>query len=97
DEAAAAARNPNVVFAVYGPVYSTPEKGEPVGLTGPRGLSAAVVAGGALPVLALGGVGPAQVPECLASGAAGVACIRAVISAAKPDQIVGRIMICHEI
>ncbi len=97
DEAAAAARNPNVAFAVFGPVFRTPEKSEPVGLTGPRGLGAAVAAAGALPVLALGGVGPEQVPECLAAGAAGVACIRAVISGTKPDQIVSQIMISHEI
>lgn len=96
DEVAIAARHPNVRFAVFGPVYATPEKATPVGLAGPGSLVAAVSVAGRqpapLPILALGGVGPEQVPECFAAGAAGVACIRAINSHPNPDQIVMQIM-----
>ncbi|MEA2695926.1 MAG: thiamine-phosphate pyrophosphorylase, partial [Myxococcales bacterium] len=39
DEAAAARRNLNVQFAVYGPVYPTPNKSPPTGIGGSSGLS----------------------------------------------------------
>jgi thiamine-phosphate pyrophosphorylase len=81
-EAVDAAGEPNVAFAVFGPIYDTPSKrayGPPVGLAALRD---AVVSG--LPLLALGGVTPERAPECLAAGAFGVACIRAVLEAPDP-------------
>jgi len=96
DELAAASRHPNVRFVVFGPVYWTPEKTAPVGLAGPRGLAAAVAAANQsptpVPILALGGVEPPHVPECIGAGAAGVACIRAVLSDTSPDRVVAQIM-----
>jgi thiamine-phosphate pyrophosphorylase len=73
-----------VRFAVFGPVWDTPSKrayGAPVGLAALRDAATA-----GLPLLALGGVTPDRVPECLAAGASGVACIRAVLSARDPGD-----------
>jgi thiamine-phosphate pyrophosphorylase len=90
-EAADARRNFNVQFAVYGPVYPTPNKSPPTGIAGSSGLSAAARHG--LPLLALGSVDAERIPECRTAGAVGVACIRAVVSATNPDQAVARLII----
>jgi len=81
-EVEAAARSPNVRFAVFGPVWDTPSKrpyGSPVGVDALR--DAATVG---LPLLALGGVTPARVAVARAAGAVGVACIRAICAADDP-------------
>jgi thiamine-phosphate pyrophosphorylase len=81
-EVEAAARAPNVRFAVFGPVWDTPSKrpyGPPVGLDA---LGDAVTVG--LPLLALGGVTSARVAEARAAGAVGVACIGAISAADDP-------------
>lgn len=83
-EVDAAARAPNVAFAVFGPIWDTPSKrpyGPPVGIAALR--EAAL---GRLPLLALGGVTATRAPECLAAGAAGIACIRAVLEAPDPAE-----------
>ena len=68
------ARDEGVDYAVFGPVYDTPGKGEPLGL---EALARAVaVAGKALAVFALGGVTLPRFGELAAVGAAGVAAIR---------------------
>lgn len=56
-------------FAVYGPVFASPGKGPPVGLS-------ALAAVRCLPVFALGGVTWDNAPLCMAAGAVGVAGIR---------------------
>jgi thiamine-phosphate pyrophosphorylase len=76
-EEIAAARG--VDFVVFGPVFETPSK---IGVLAPRGLDrlrAAAALG--VPVLALGGVTPDNAAACRASGAQGVACIRAILAA----------------
>lgn len=55
---------------VFGPVFSTPGKGEPTGL---QGLERACEAAGETPVLALGGITEANSDSVLSSGAAGFA------------------------
>lgn len=88
-EVAAAARAPNVRFAVLGPIYDTPSKrryGAPLGLAPLQ--AAASAAGAALPVLAIGGIEPDRVAECVGAGAFGVACIRAVMTSPDPAQTV---------
>jgi thiamine-phosphate pyrophosphorylase len=81
-EVEAAARDPRVDFVVFGPVFPTASKPDSVvqhtGLTGLHG-----VTGLGVPVLALGGITPANTAACVSAGAAGVACIRSVISNTK--------------
>lgn len=69
-----------------GPCYPTISKELAVAPIGPRGLAAvaAVAAAAGLPVVAIGGVGPGQIPELLAAGAYGVAVISAIAGAADP-------------
>jgi thiamine-phosphate pyrophosphorylase len=66
-------------FAFFGPVYATPGK-TAVGLE-----PLAAAASARLPILAIGGVTPADVPAVRAAGAVGVAVIRAILAAPDPD------------
>ncbi len=61
-------------YVVFGPVFSTPQKGRPVGVAALR----EVVASARIPVFALGGVNAERAAECVATGAR-VACIGAVL------------------
>lgn len=73
-------------FATFSPVYDTPSKrayGPPVGLAALR--DAAQLG---LPLVALGGITAARVPEVRAAGAAGVACIRAWLEGGDPATAV---------
>jgi thiamine-phosphate pyrophosphorylase len=78
------AAGPGLAFAVCGPVRDTPSKrqyGPPIGFDG---LSEA--AGLGVPLLAIGGIEPSDVAAALRVGAAGIACIRAVMSAPDPAE-----------
>ncbi|MEX2221692.1 MAG: thiamine phosphate synthase, partial [Candidatus Rokuibacteriota bacterium] len=70
-------------FIVFGPVYDTPSKRR---YGPPQGLAALEAVAGAVhrPVLAVGGLTPARVPEVLAAGAAGAAVIGSIYAAARP-------------
>jgi thiamine-phosphate pyrophosphorylase len=73
-----------VDFAVFGPVRDTPSKrgyGRPVGLETLR-----AAAGKRVPLLAIGGLSVDDVPAIVDAGAHGLACIRAVMSAADPEK-----------
>jgi len=83
--ALAAAGNANLRFAVLGPIFDTPSKH---GYGAPLGLAALSVAKTvALPVLAIGGVSIGNTRECLEEGAAGIACIRALLADEHPQEI----------
>jgi len=75
----AAAHRDGADFALFGPVWDSPGKTA-------RGVAALEEARRAspLPVLAIGGVSPETAPLAMEAGAAGVACIRAVLGAADP-------------
>jgi thiamine-phosphate pyrophosphorylase len=73
DEAeVAAAAASGADYVTFGPVQASPDKGPP---TGNAALAAVAELG--VPVLALGGLGVADVPAVAAAGAAGLAAIRA--------------------
>ncbi len=72
-------------FIVFGPVYDTASKrryGPPQGLDALARVTSSVRG----PVIAVGGVTPARVHECLSAGAAGVAVIGAIMSAERPAE-----------
>ncbi|MEZ6020397.1 MAG: thiamine phosphate synthase [Planctomycetota bacterium] len=77
---------PEVDYGFYGPVYDTASKRglkEPVGVNGLRER----LGQGGPPLWALGGIGPEQLAEVRASGAAG-ACVRGAIwSARRPERV----------
>ncbi len=81
-------------FIVFGPVFETPSK---VQYGAPQGLDrlAEVVANIACPVIAIGGIGVANVPQVLQTGAHGVAMIRAVLAA--PDPCEAAQQLCQQI
>jgi len=84
DEIATAAEQ-GADFVTFGPVYATPSKlpyGEPVGLGALRQACATAP----IPVFALGGVTPAQVPELQEAGCTRAACIGAILTAADPAE-----------
>lgn len=77
-----AAGGDRVAFAVLGPIKDTPAKrryGAPLGM----GVVAEAARAG-MPLIAIGGIDPGDVAGVLASGAHGVACIRAVMCAPDP-------------
>jgi thiamine-phosphate pyrophosphorylase len=72
-------------YVLLGPIRDTPSKrrfGPPLG---EAALAAAATIG--LPLIAIGGVTPNDVPALLAAGARGVACIRAVLGADDPGRV----------
>lgn len=83
-EAALSAAGGGVDFIVFGPVFATPSKlryGPPLGLE-----ALAEVAGSvSVPVVAVGGIEPAQVAACRTAGAAGVAAIRGLVAGPAID------------
>jgi thiamine-phosphate pyrophosphorylase len=68
-----AARNRRANFAIFGPVFDTPGKGEPIGLK--RFHNAAANRYG-FPVIAVGGIDLTNYHDVVAAGAAGFAAIR---------------------
>jgi thiamine-phosphate pyrophosphorylase len=69
------AREQGADFAVFGPAFATPGKGDGVGL---NVLSEACSLAGDLPVLAIGGIDESNYRRALDSGARGFAAIRAM-------------------
>lgn len=70
-------------FIVFGPVFATPSKltyGPPQGLQ----RLATIVRQVSIPVLAIGGIDPTNMPDVMQTGAHGVAMIRAVLAAPDP-------------
>jgi thiamine-phosphate pyrophosphorylase len=85
DEVESAARA-GADLVTFGPVFETPSKigmGEPTGL---EPLAAAVQAAGPTAVFALGGITLEAIATVMASGAHGIAVIRACLGAVDPDD-----------
>jgi thiamine-phosphate pyrophosphorylase len=67
-----------------GPVFATATKGDAGAALGPDGL-ARLVRLARRPAVAIGGLNAARAPACIAAGAAGVAVVSAIASAADPE------------
>jgi thiamine-phosphate pyrophosphorylase len=81
----AATGDADIQFAVLGPIFDTPSKrgyGAPLGLNA-LGAARAI----SFPVLAIGGITVGNCRSCLAAGAAGIACIRALLAEDHPEEI----------
>ena len=75
---AAIAEYAGATYLGAGPIWWTPSKpdaDEPIGIDGLRDICLSV----SIPVVAIGGIDPANAAECIRAGAAGVAVIRAVV------------------
>lgn len=72
-------------FIVFGPVYATPSKAAYGAPQGPNKLQRAVVQS-TVPVLAIGGITAARIPEIIEAGAQGIALISAIGAAPDPAQ-----------
>jgi thiamine-phosphate pyrophosphorylase len=79
DELEHAARN-GADFALYSPIFASPGKGPALGVDALRE-ARAHLGDAALGLVALGGIDDSNASACLAAGAAGVAAIRADLSA----------------
>lgn len=82
---AAAAFGAGADYVTLSPVFppsSKPLRGEALGLAGLAAATTALAG----PVLALGGISPDRVGECLAAGAAGVAVAGGILEANEPAQ-----------
>lgn len=86
-DAARQAAEEGADFVVFGPVFATPSK---LAYGPPQGLSqlAAVTREVPVPVLGIGGIAPANLPQVRQTGAHGVAMIRAVLAAPDPRAAV---------
>ncbi len=81
-EAAVQAEREGADYAIVGPIYETlSHRG--VAAAGVRLISAVVVAV-SVPVVAIGGITAARIPDVLSAGAGGVAVISAVLGAKSP-------------
>jgi thiamine-phosphate pyrophosphorylase len=88
---ASVARRSGADFVVFGPVFETPAKekyGEPQGLKRLETITSDLAP---FPVLALGGITIARVPDCIQAGAQGIAAIRMLNDATQLDRIVSEI------
>jgi len=76
-------------YLLFGPVFATPSKaafGKPQGLE----LLGEVCSAVAVPVFAVGGITPLNAPDCIGSGAAGVAVISSIMQSDGVRETVSR-------
>lgn len=74
-------------FAVFGPVFDAGSK--PVGGVGVPALCT-LASAAAIPVLAIGGVTPERVHECVSAGASGVAAVTGILRTRDPAAAIAR-------
>ena len=79
------AETAEVDFVLFGPVFDAGSK--PVSGVGVSSL-AEIVRHATVPVLAIGGVTPRNVPQCIDAGASGVAAVTGIVSARDPAAAV---------
>ncbi|NJM54080.1 MAG: thiamine phosphate synthase [Blastocatellia bacterium] len=87
-EKALQAKQDGANFAVFSPIFYTPNKGKPQGI---EKLSEVVKTAKDFPIIALGGINEANFAETLRAGASGIAAIRLLNEAEKLTEIVKKI------
>ncbi|MCE9635744.1 MAG: thiamine phosphate synthase [Planctomycetes bacterium] len=75
-----AARNAGADYVTFGPVWETPSKRGILDARGTDALAGAVANAGRMQVVALGGVTAARAADVRRTGAAGIACIAAILA-----------------
>lgn len=88
-DGAASAAEEGADYVFVGTIHPTASHPGVDGM-GPVGLAEAVRLAGTLPVIGIGGIGPAEVEPVLAAGAYGVAAIRGIWDAPDPEAAVRR-------
>jgi len=78
-------------FVILGPIYETPSK-TPYGAPLTTTLLQQARAATTLPILAIGGINRARIPDVMAAGADGVAVISAVMAALDPGAAVSELL-----
>ncbi len=86
------AKQMNATFVLVSPIFQSPQKQAPRGLSA---ISSARAIAGTMGVIALGGIDQ-NAHVCFAAGADGVACIRALLDAADPASVARRILRLRE-
>lgn len=81
----------SVDYAIAGPAYATASKPGYGPWLGPEGIAASCAAT-ALPVLAIGGIAPANIGELMRAGAAGIAVMGGVMRSADPGESVQELL-----
>lgn len=81
-----AARDEDVDYVAYGPVFGTRSKDSPFTARGLEAVAAAVRAAAPRPLVAIGGIEAKDLAALRALGVAGVAVISAVAGAAEPER-----------
>jgi thiamine-phosphate pyrophosphorylase len=90
--AQAARLDPDIVdYVVAGPAYATESKPGYGPALGADGI-AALCAASAVPVIAIGGIAPENIPEVMRAGAAGIATMGAVMRSPWPGREVERLL-----
>jgi thiamine-phosphate pyrophosphorylase len=85
-EQAQSAEQDGADYIIFGPVFETPSKasfGPPQGIERLHKVCGHIK----IPVLAIGGVNPANASECILAGAAGIAAIRMFQEARSSDDL----------
>ncbi|HIJ82415.1 MAG TPA: thiamine phosphate synthase [Desulfuromonadales bacterium] len=88
---ALAAQSAGADFVTFGPVYFTPSKAEYGTPCGVKKMAEAVSVL-AIPVVALGGISEARIPELLTANVRGVAVISAVMAATDPRAVAASLL-----
>lgn len=90
-EEARAADPKRVDYVIAGPIFETASKPGYGPALGPEGL-ALIVKASPVPVIAIGGIRPENVPDCRAAGAAGVAVMGGIMRAKDPADAVAQVI-----
>lgn len=91
-EQLAAARNEDVDYVAYGPVFGTRSKDSPFSARGLEAVAEAVRAAAPRPLVAIGGIEARDLPALRGLGVAGIAVISAIAAAADPERAAGELM-----